>query len=145
MTLYAEQYIPEEDIALFWQIRRSVENMGYLDLGVDEDGKPIILSCHMLARAVARVFSVSVRDGYFVGNFEHSWVETSSGNIIDLYPIAAIGGPIMFDGMILPEMKIYIRSSTRRISRGRFGRNSFKRSVRRVASALEFLRDRTKS
>lgn len=57
------------------------------DLGHDEDGMPITLSCHMLARAVASVFDLRVCDGYFgPESYDHSWVLTPQGQIIDTYP-----------------------------------------------------------
>lgn len=137
MTPYAERFISEEDLALFTRIRKAVEQMGNPDLGSDEEGRPVILSCHILARAVAKVFPVRVRDGYFAWNYDHSWVETPSGHLIDPYPVAAIGGPIMFEGSeASPQRRIYDRSSAKKISRGRFGKTSFRRAVRRVAGAL---------
>lgn len=137
MIPYVERYISKDDLALFAQIRMAVEWMGDLELGLDEDGKPVILSCHILARAVAKVFPVRVRDGYFVRSYDHSWVETSGGHPIDPYPVAVIGGPIMFEGSAAsPQRIIYTRSSAKKLSRGRFSKNSFRRAVRRVVNAL---------
>jgi hypothetical protein len=108
-----------------------------LELGVDEDGDLITLSCHMLARAVAKIFPVKVRDGYFAGRFSHSWVETEHGSVIDVYPVAVIGGPFMFEGSSCsPQRIIYMRASARKLSLGRFGKNSFRRSVRRIIKTL---------
>lgn len=137
MTPYVQRRISPDDLALFAQIKKSVEQMGDPELGLDEDGKPVVLSCHILARAVAKVFPVRVRDGYFAGYYDHSWVETFGGHLIDLYPVAVIGGPIMFEGsMASPQRRIYIRSSAKKLSRGRFCRSSFRRAVRRTAKAL---------
>lgn len=137
MTPYVERYISKVDLALFAQIRKAVEQMGDPELGLDEDGEPVTLSCHILARAVAKILPVRVRDGYFAGSYDHSWVETSDGHLIDLYPVAIIGGPIMFEGsMDSPQRLIYTRSSAKKLSHGRFSRSSFRRAVRRVANAL---------
>ncbi|MDP3947122.1 MAG: hypothetical protein Q8Q41_00305 [bacterium] len=140
MTPYATRYITEEDLALFAQLRAAIERLPDLDLELDEEGQKIDLSCHMLARAAAKVFPVRVRDGYFAGNYQHSWVETPGGHLVDLYPIAVIGGPIMFEGgLASPQRRIYRRLSARKLSRVtplRFGKNSFRRSVRRIARAL---------
>lgn len=137
MTPYVTRYISEDDLALFTKIRNVLERMGDPVLGFDEDGKAVIFSCHMLARAISRVFPVRVRDGYFAGNYDHSWVETSGGHLIDLYPVAVIGGPIMFDGSAAsPQRRIYTRSSAKKLSRGRFSKNSFRRAVRRITNAL---------
>lgn len=137
MTPYARRYISEEELALFEKIRNAIVRMGDPELGLDENGKPVIFSCHILARATAKVFPVRVKDGYFAGNYSHSWVETSGGHLIDLYPVAVIGGPIMFEGsMASPQRRIYTRSSAKKLSRGHFSKNSFRRAVRRVSSML---------
>ncbi|KKW47152.1 MAG: hypothetical protein UZ00_C0014G0005 [Parcubacteria group bacterium GW2011_GWA1_60_11] len=132
------RYISEEDLTLFERVKRTVERMREPDLGLDEEGRKIILSCHMLARAAAKVFPVRVRDGYFAVNYQHSWVETPGGHLVDLYPVAVVGGPIMFEGsMASPQCRIYRRLSARKLSAGRFGKNSFRRSVRRITRALK--------
>jgi len=132
------RYISEEDLTLFERVKRTVERMREPDLGLDEEGRKIILSCHMLARAAAKVFPVRVRDGYFAVNYQHSWVETPGGHLVDLYPVAVVGGPIMFEGsMASPQCRIYRRLSARKLSAGRFGKSSFRRSVRRVTRALK--------
>lgn len=138
MTPYVARYISEENLALFARMKRAVERMRDPDLGLDEEGRKIILSCHMLARAADEVFPVRVRDGYFAGNYEHSWGETPGGHLVDLYPVAVVGGPVMFEGSVSsPQRRIYRRLSARKLSMGRFGKNSFRRSVRRIARALK--------
>jgi hypothetical protein len=47
--------------------------------------------------------------GYFVAGFEHSWCETKFGNIIDLYPVGTIGGPLL----IAKELKTHLSYFTR--------------------------------
>lgn len=137
MTPYVKRYISEEELALFKRIRNAVNQMGDPELGQDENGKPVILSCHILARAIAKVFPVRVMDGYFADNYSHSWVETSGGHLIDLYPVAVIGGPIMFEGSTSsPQRRIYTRSSAKKLSHGHFSKSSFRRAVRHVSKAL---------
>ena len=86
--------IPEEDLELFRKIRLKIESLPDLDLGINEKGENIILSCHILARAVSNVFRIRCLDGYFC-NCRHSWLATANNNIIDVYPVHAVGGPIM--------------------------------------------------
>jgi hypothetical protein len=137
MTPYAAQYISSEELALFSQIRKTIQQMRDPDLGLDEKGEQVVLSCHILARAISKVFPVQVRDGYFAGSYDHSWVVTSSGHLIDLYPVGVIGGPIMFEGSrASPQKRIYKRASAKELSRGRFSKNSFRRAVRRVVKLL---------
>ena len=142
MTPYATRYISEDDLILFAKIRNTVERMGDPELGLDENDKPVVLSCHILARAIARIFPVRVRDGHFASIYAHSWVETTNGHLIDLYPVAVIGGPIMFEGSAAsPQRRIYTRSSAKKLSHGRFSKNSFRRAVGRVTRSLRQTQD----
>lgn len=137
MKAYAESLIPEDDIALFRSIKRIVEGITEPNLGVDEGGEPILLSCHMLARALAHLFPVTVEDGMFAGIFSHSWLRTCNGNVIDAYPVGAVGGPMLIDGMrFSPGKMLFKRASSHRVAPGLFRKNSFRRSVRRVTRAL---------
>ncbi len=139
MVPFVQAYFLDEDLLLFERVKRAIGQMEDTNLEMDEDGKQIVLSCHILARAVARVFScLRVVDGHFIGGYDHSWVETRSGHVIDLYPVAMIGGPIMIlGGHASPKETMYVRLPTKRVSDGRFGRKSFQRAVRRVAMAIK--------
>lgn len=67
-----------------------------IDLGNDRNGKTIALSCHMLARGFASAFpQFKCIDGYFSAGFQHSWITTESYSLIDVYPVAMIGGPLL--------------------------------------------------
>ena len=136
MFPYVLRYIPAEDITLFQRIKDGLNKIpDDPDLGVSDDGDRVVVSCHMLARAVGMVFKLHHCDGYYCGNFEHSWIMTPSENIIDVYPIAVIGGPILHcNGFIgCPARLLY---TPKRISRGRFNTSLFRRSVHIVADAL---------
>lgn len=79
-------------------MRKLVEALPAFDLGRDAKLQPIELSCHILARAVRSQFkNLKVKDGFFNRFCEHSWLVTPSGNIIDVYPVAIYGGPILLD------------------------------------------------
>jgi len=137
MTPHAKLYIHESDLTLFDKIRAIITTMPDIDLGEDEEGETIILSCHMLVRAVAKVFSLKYEDGYFCESHDHSWIVTPHNNIVDVYPIAQIGGPTMIDGNNgLIAQLLYEQSSAKKLSRGKFGKQSFVRSVRRIGAAL---------
>ena len=138
MIPFAARFISRGDLDLFAKIERAVKHMADPDLGINESGEPIIVSCHIMARAVVRVFpSLRVKDGRYVQSYEHSWIETPDGNLIDVYPVAVVGGPIMLvGGEDSPQSRLYTTLSAREVSGGRFGKNSFRRSVLRVARAL---------
>ncbi|MEY4744875.1 MAG: hypothetical protein RL272_820, partial [Candidatus Parcubacteria bacterium] len=88
--------VSRDDLALFRRIRRAVRRLPDIDLGRDGRGRPVPISCHMLCRALAAHFPVPCRDGYFGhGAATHSWLTTGAGLIIDPYPWAMVGGPVM--------------------------------------------------
>ena len=98
MKPYAMKHISPKELEIFSKIETVVNSLpNEIDLGFDERGKKVILSCHILARAIAKVFHLKYVDGYLYkeGGFEHGWIETDQFNIIDVYPIATVGGPIM--------------------------------------------------
>jgi hypothetical protein len=106
MRYYAEGSISKTDQEVFKRIEGSINSLpNNLDLGKDEIGSEIELSCHILARAVALIFGLRYVDGKHLDLFEHSWVETSSGNIIDVYPVGALGGPQLIDASSTPFFK----------------------------------------
>lgn len=60
--------------------------------------QPFEVSCHALARVLAKVIpNVYWTDGYFGGGrgWPHSWLCTSNHNILDPYPWAMVGGPVL--------------------------------------------------
>jgi hypothetical protein len=97
MKPYAYLTVPQEDLDLFDKIDKVIQEMPDIDLGENKKREKTILSCHMIARALARLFPVEFKDGYFGGFNTHSWLITRNGLIIDSYPVATIGGPILID------------------------------------------------
>lgn len=137
MTPVVRRYVSDHEAALFERIKRSVDLMPDLDLGLDEKQRPIVLSCHMLARATASVFALQYADGYFLPHFEHSWVFTPSGHVIDVYPIAMLGGPVLIDGAI--AKKWYRKEHPKKLW-GRklsFRQASFRRCVRKLTKSIK--------
>ena len=76
------------------------------------DGCKNQFSCHLICRALAAHFDVSVRDGYFLKGYEHSWlVPTSgSGSIIDAYPVAGAVPFIVSTQGFSPWPELYVQS-----------------------------------
>lgn len=92
MTPWAAQYIPVKDQELFFEIRKIVEQMKDMPLGTDEEGEEIILSCHILCRALVRLYpQLRAEDGFFRTGLLHSWLVTPQGTIMDFYVPGAIG------------------------------------------------------
>ena len=89
MTSYTEkhEFVSKEEIALLARVRNMVEKLPNFNFAV---------SCHMLSRAIAPLTGLKVKTGwFFTAGWNHSWLETSQGNIIDVYPWAQIGGPVL--------------------------------------------------
>ncbi len=99
MTPFVYKLIPRADIELFQQIREVVNAMDDIDLGYREGSDSIVLSCHMLARAIGQCFNLKVQDGYFAVGSQHSWLLTPNGHIIDTYPVGIIGGPLLVENI----------------------------------------------
>ncbi len=139
MIPYAQQHIAPAEVALFYRIRRAVKQIpDDLDLGVDEDGESVVLSCHMLARAVGKVFGLKVVDGKH-DIYEHSWLLTPDGHVIDVYPVGTLGGPIMLLNAysLDPGRRFYYtQKTTEWVSGGRFSQPSFERAVALVTQLL---------
>lgn len=69
------------------------------------------ISCHLICRALARHFDVSVHDGYFTPGYQHSWLETKDGKcIIDAYPVAGVTPFMVLASWPSPWIKLYQRS-----------------------------------
>lgn len=135
-------FVTPKELQVFHRIKRAMDGIVELpSLGVDEEMVEVILSCHIMARAVAKVFGLRVVDGFYYRFFSHSWLTTSTGNVIDVYPVAVAGGPILVhrnEGIDTPGRALYIEKSTRQISRasGGFGKSHFRRAVDIVAREL---------
>lgn len=150
MTPHVCELLPQSDINLFNQIRRVIKSLPDIDLGRDGRGERIVLSCHILGRATAKVFELKYVDGYFYPNYQHTWLVTSAQNIIDVYPVAMFGGPVLFNGEFdknghhsySPTRCLYIPKSARSISNKQFGKPWFRKSVGKVRKELETIRAR---
>ena len=101
----ALQFIPFNEIEVFTTIRDIVVRIPDISF-TRSDGVAMPISCHLLTRALAFVLpTLQVRDGFVGGtSYEHSWLITASKNIIDPYPMAGVGGPIMYDDIPLWKM-----------------------------------------
>lgn len=58
-----------------------------------------LLSCHVVSRLVKRKFDLTtwrVVDGCF-GRHQHSWLASGLIIVLDVYPVASMGGPLLVD------------------------------------------------
>jgi hypothetical protein len=96
MKPYAAHLAPPEDLEALTQIRDLMEKLP--EWGIPHKDDPhdhALVSCHTLARAFASAMTdLTVVDGHVLGH-EHSWLMTKSGNVIDVYPVATVGGPLL--------------------------------------------------
>ena len=112
MNPYVLRNIEKEDLTVFKQIKSVIEAMPEMDLTgpeKDERGGKILISCHMLGRALAHFFPVTCKDGYYFSRgWRHSWLETKNGHVIDHYPWGTIGGPVLIGNHFnIPGFHLY--------------------------------------
>lgn len=109
--------ISEQDFEMFSQISAVMKEMPNLEFNPAEreryDGCENQMSCHLICRALAEHFEVSVRDGYFFAvGYEHSWLVTKSGlSIIDAYPVAGAMPFIVAARFPSPWNRVYQESA----------------------------------
>lgn len=137
MEPYMTGLISQEDLFLFQKIEKVVHEMPEVDLGVDQLGDRMLISCHMVSRALAHLFpEVEWKDGYFARfGQRHSWlkIKRSPNLTIDPYPVALVGGPIMVHGGFIttPWDKLYIEAKLADL-----GGLVFRKCVRTVEQAM---------
>ena len=138
MKAYVKKLIPREDLDLFHAVKKSIKKLPDLNLGRNKNGEDIILSCHMLARAVAQRYpELKVVDGFFYPNFNHSWCVTNEGNIIDVYPVAIIGGPFLISGdSCSPAHWLYVEKDIKNRTQLSFSDELFEEAVRKIKEFL---------
>lgn len=93
--------IPEGDLLLY---ERAIQLIDWVDR---ED-----MTCHVLARAIAKLLKAKHVDGYFCRPcWRHSWVVLPTGNILDVYPIGGCMPVLVTTGMgliPLPWSDMYV-------------------------------------
>lgn len=104
MKPYAHDRFTEEELFAWHYVRELISRVpDEIDLGSKPNGDKVIISCHMLCHALHVIVpTLRVEDGYYCKGYEHSWLLTSRGNIIDAYPIATLGGPLLLDATSCP-------------------------------------------
>lgn len=146
MKPYVLSLLHPEDVRIWREVSACVNALPD-DIPSLRAGEMITLSCHVLARAVANVFSLRVVDGwYYSPGYEHSWVVTWHGNIIDVYPIATMGGPLLLSGdqYSAPARRLYNQLQGKELKRSygqRFEEREFLRAVSIVTSQLRKIRE----
>jgi len=138
MIPYVMKDISEDDIVLFEKIKRVVEEIPDVDLG-----NKVLVSCHMITRALAKFFSIEYKDGLFHKGWQHSWLVTKNDCIIDPYPWVTTSGPIMvYIGAILsPWRSLYIEKEIPELKNKSFLLNveRVKRVTEETLKKLEFI------
>jgi hypothetical protein len=129
MKPYVLSRLSHEDVEIFGKIRTIVDKFPDISMGKDEHREEIPLSCHILARAIGRVLGLKYVDGHSFPCYQHTWLVTSHRNIIDVYPVAILGGPIMLDGNCVRYVEKFYKK--KRLSIGA-ARNSFRRALRKA-------------
>lgn len=136
---YVEGHIPQNWLVLFLKLKEMLNKLPEINLGKDKKGVQIVLSCHILCRAIARVVKdVSVVDGTYGLRWSHSWLVTKDRQwVIDAYPPGMMDAPILIDASFaLAPGKILYKEEPVRAKKINFTAKSFKRAVTMVAREL---------
>jgi len=146
MTPYCSKHLTPPAAASFNTVSRLMAALPDLDLGLTPDGQPIVLSCHMVARALAKAAGLKYVDGHYGKVYAHSWLLSPDGKwIIDPYPVGTIGGPVLVDlasGPYAPGRWLY--NPSRKLGKELpFSSAPFRRSVRRLVRALRKIESRS--
>ncbi|MBU0546712.1 hypothetical protein KJ735_00830 [Patescibacteria group bacterium] len=137
MKPYACSVVPREDLFLFSQIEKIIQEMPDIDFGKNKKREEIFLSCHMIVRALARLFPLEIKDGFF-GSNTHSWLITKNGLIIDPYPVAVVGGPILIETRFITVWKsLYKETSLSRSTLSGLNGADFLKNVDRVTKIIQ--------
>jgi hypothetical protein len=81
------------------------------------------------------VFVLQYVDGYVYPSFEHSWLETKSFHVIDVYPVATLGGPIMIVGSAMCGLTHW-HYKKRRLKKLGFNQSWFRQAVKKIVQEL---------
>jgi hypothetical protein len=92
--------LSQSEIKLFESVRRAVNSLPDLSLGIDQGGKPVQLSAHILSQAFRAAYEIESAHGKYSKMHDHSWLVTPEKNIIDVHPIASWGGPVLYYGSL---------------------------------------------
>lgn len=140
MTPYAQTKLSAENLKLFHRVTDVVHDLPDLDLGtVGEESKPVLMSCHILARAIGGYFDLKIVDGEFIVGFSHSWLLTPDGRwVLDVYPCGMVGGPLIVDASAkhLPGQILYKPGKVKAKQLG-FSSPEFKSAVRLTKKAVK--------
>ena len=111
MKPYVLKDIDEEDLDIFHDICTVVGLLPDFDLAPSKNsqGRRRDLTCHVLCQALTVFFPVKCHHGYYFSpGWEHGWLTTPAGHIIDAYPWGTVGGPIMIGNHFnIPGMHLY--------------------------------------
>jgi hypothetical protein len=139
-------FIAPADLEVFNQIAEVLRKMPDLMFDPQETGWDSCknqFTCHLVCRALANCFDVSVCDGYFTRGYQHSWLTTKSGlSIIDAYPVAGGIPFIVAANFPSPWSRLYIKSDKFKVMfetlefRGRL--EIMKQVVSEIARNLEY-------
>ncbi len=102
MKPYALSVIELEDIETYSRVSSIVFDISEITFpGEDKRGRPVVLSCHILARACSEFFGLKLVDGHFIPNVQHSWLETSNRHIIDVYPVGICTARLLIEPILI--------------------------------------------
>ena len=127
--------VSKEEVKLLNKIKKAVRLLPDIDLGSERSGRKIPISCHMVVRIIGKHFRLKCIDGYFCKLYQHSWLLTPQGNIIDVYPVGMVGGPIIVNAgdFFSPGDRLYEKRSLAHVVRT----NDFRRALKKLSESFQ--------
>ena len=129
----SQGYFDEKDLDLL-ELARAI----FLRLPTIENEEPV--SCHHLAEAFARHFSLKRLTGHFAKVYQHSWLVTENGNVLDVYPVGIEGGPILVEskaGWQSPGRQLYKATDSNIPLERVFLHSDFEATVEALVKAMQ--------
>jgi len=137
MTPCAVTYgdVTVEEVQLCETVRGWLSRLPDVPIQPNRKGHLQVMSCHMLARAVKRLVpTLMVVDGRYYPSFEHSWLLTPRGNILDVYPVCGASGPLLLVGEYPSPAPFLYRQG--RLLHPFFSQVWFRQGVKDITAAL---------
>ena len=140
MKVYAEQVCNPKCIEIFKQIKQLIDSVDTFPVPAEHD-----VSCHELCYAIKEIYPTQLRieTGYFLPRFKHSWLRTLPqgeptpyDNLIDVYPVGMIGGPMLIENTIVRSFRDSGLYEVKAIPNLNFSDKEFQNIVRIIRHTL---------
>lgn len=100
MKPYASKFVVFSDWVTYLAVCKMMERIPKsISFQTKGKKKRIVVTCHLLVRALAQILEIDFKDGLFAEGYQHSWLVLPSRWIIDAWPVGIMSasGPLLVD------------------------------------------------